>query len=83
MDASSFKLYEGKALELHFRDGYRAVVKLLDVSEDHQGSEFIYDVLEVLSWGRVDPASVDLKAAHAADASEVTRFSVRESPPSA
>jgi hypothetical protein len=83
MDALAFKPYEGKILELHFTDGYSAVVKLLDVSDEHPGSDLIYDVLEVLCWGPVDPASVDLKATHATDASEVERFTLRDLPPSA
>ena len=44
---------EGKILELHFTDGYSAVVKLLDVSEEHPGSDLIYDVLEVCLGGQL------------------------------
>jgi hypothetical protein len=83
MNALAFKPYEGKILELHFADGYSAVVKLLDVSDEHPGSNLIYDVLEVLSWGPIDPATVDRAATHAADASEIERFTLRDSPPSA
>jgi hypothetical protein len=83
MNALAFKPYEGKILELHFSDGYSAVVKLIDVSDQDPGSELIYDVLEVLSWGPVDPATVDASAAHAAAASEVERFTLRESSTSA
>jgi hypothetical protein len=65
-DPMSLKAREGQVLEFRFSDGYAAVVKLLDVSEEHEDSDLIYDVLEVLNWGPVDRAKVDLSAAHAA-----------------
>jgi hypothetical protein len=65
-DPNSLKAHEGSVLELRFSDGYAAVVRLLDVSEEHEDSDLVYDVLEVLNWGPVDPATVDLTAAHAA-----------------
>lgn len=65
-DTAALKPLEGKVLELRFSDDYAAVVKLLDVSEEHEDSDLVYDVLEVLNWGPVHPAKVDLSAAHVA-----------------
>ncbi len=74
MTAEELKPHEGRRMELRFTDGYAAVVRLLDVSPGETGSELIYQVLDVLQWGPIDPAAVDLRAAHAADASEVASY---------
>jgi hypothetical protein len=76
------KAHEGQVLELRFTDGYAAVVRLLDVSEEHEDSDVIYDVLKVLSWGPIDPANVDMKAAHAAASRDLAEASVAKEPSS-
>lgn len=55
-----------RLVELRFRDGYAAVVKLLLVQPEEEPHALIYDVVTVLNWGPLDPSSVDLAAAHAA-----------------
>jgi hypothetical protein len=70
-DPVALKAHEGSVLELRFSDGYAAIVKLLDVSEEHEDSDLVYDVLEVLSWGPVDPTKVDMRAAHTAASREL------------
>jgi hypothetical protein len=76
VDAAELKPYEGRLLELRFTDGYAAVARLLDVAPGETGSELIYDVVEVLSWGTLNPDQIDLKAAHAADAAELESYLV-------
>ena len=78
MDLTALKQHEGEVLELHFSDGYAAIVRLLDVSEEHEDSDIVYDLLEVLNWGPINPAKVDMKAAHTAASRELT--SVRPRP---
>lgn len=40
-----------RLVELRFRDGYAAVVKLLLVQPEEEPHALIYDVVTVLNWG--------------------------------
>jgi hypothetical protein len=74
MRPDDLKLYIDRVVEIEFTNGYRALVKLLHISEGEDENDLIYDVVRILDWGSLDPARIDSNAAHAASSSEVRRF---------
>ena len=76
MDAGELKAHEGRLLVLRFRDGYAAVVRLIDVDPGCTGAELICDVVEVLDWGPIEPAAVNHRGSHTAPAGEVASYRV-------
>jgi hypothetical protein len=73
MRPGDFKPFINRVVEIEFTNGYRALVKLLHISEGENEDDLIYDVVRVLDWGPLDPVRTDLTAAHAASSSEVRR----------
>ncbi len=57
-DLAELKLQEGHVLELHFKDGFTVLARLIDVDPRSKSHELIYDTLQVLDWGPVAPGSV-------------------------
>jgi hypothetical protein len=77
LELSELKTHEGETLELRFADGYAAIVRLLDVSEEHEDSDIVYDVLEVLNWGSVNPRTVVPKAVYTAASRDLVKVEFR------
>jgi hypothetical protein len=74
VDLRELKRWTGGIVELRFHNGYIARVLLIDVDPDSPPHELIYDVLEVLARGALDPAKVDRTAAHAAPAADLASW---------
>jgi len=66
----------GRTMELRFTDGYVVRARLISVDPDSAPNDLVYDVVEVMSWGPLDPAKVDLKSAHSASAAQLASWRV-------
>ena len=76
VDIHELQKHVGRSVELRFNDGYVARVRLIDADPDSAPNELIYDVLEVLNWGGLDPGKVDLESAHAASVADLASWRV-------
>jgi len=71
LKAQDLKKFEGRRIELHFRDGHKVRCRLVDVDADSPGRELIYDELEVVEWGTVLPGTINLEDAASTALSDV------------
>ncbi len=71
MKATELIPLANQRVRMRFADGQVVVAKILSVDPHSPGREVVYDVLEVLNWGSVDPDSVDRTAAAAAGVGEI------------
>ena len=75
-DLEELKRLERSTLEFRFANGYAVRVRLLVVDPKSPAHELIYEVIEVLDWGAMDPAMVRLKAPQAAAVADLVSWKV-------
>jgi hypothetical protein len=74
MESRQLMEFQGKTVQIGFPDGQRVIAKIISVDSGSPGTEVVYDVKEVLEWGKVDPRQVDPKAVAAASADEIVEM---------
>lgn len=73
MPVNDLRRFEGKVGVLHFADGHAVKARIVHVDSDDR-NEVIYDVVEVVTPGRAEWASIPPGTTATAPLAEVTDF---------